>query len=206
MEITELTEIKEKEPKKSPAEIFKENKTAFYSVLFYTAGLLLGAFIYVKCSGDALNELIKMLNSTEFLTAFINNLGFYFLVYAVTVLLGICLVGFPVIQIIPLVLGVQCGLETAYYYINFGIKGFGYNLLMIAPFVCSFLTLIIFTIEISYELSKSIYNITVNKNFDSEKIDYKKYLKKYLIYALIAVAVALVNSGVTAALSGIISI
>ena len=77
---------------------------------------------------------------------------------------------------------------------------------MIEPFVCSFLTLIIFTIEISYELSKSIYNITVNKNFESEKIDYKKYLKKYLIYALIAVAVALVNSGVTAALSGIIYI
>lgn len=206
MEITELTEINEKEDKKSPAEIFKENKTAFYSVLFYSAGLILGAFIYTKYSGEGLNELIKTLNSTEFLTSFINNLGFYFLVYAVTVLLGICLVGFPLIQIIPLILGIQCGLESAYYYINFQIKGFGYNLLMIAPFVCSFLTLIIFTIEISYELSKSIYNITVNKNFEGEKIDYKKYLKKYLIYALIAVAVALVNSGVTAALSGIISI
>ncbi len=206
MEITELTEINEKEDKKSPAEIFKENKTAFYSVLFYSAGLILGAFIYTKYSGEGLNELIKTLNSTEFLTSFINNLGFYFLVYAVTVLLGICLVGFPLIQIIPLILGIQCGLESAYYYINFQIKGFGYNLLMIAPFVCSFLTLIIFTIEISYELSKSIYNITVNKNFEGEKIDYKKYLKKYLIYALIAVAVALINSGVTAALSGIISI
>ena len=206
MEITELTEINEKEDKKSPAEIFKENKTALYSVLFYSAGLILGAFIYTKYSGEGLNELIKTLNSTEFLTSFINNLGFYFLVYAVTVLLGICLVGFPLIQIIPLILGIQCGLESAYYYINFQIKGFGYNLLMIAPFVCSFLTLIIFTIEISYELSKSIYNITVNKNFEGEKIDYKKYLKKYLIYALIAVAVALINSGVTAALSGIISI
>ena len=73
MEITELTEINEKEDKKSPAEIFKENKTALYSVLFYSAGLILGAFIYTKYSGEGLNELIKTLNSTEFLTSFISN-------------------------------------------------------------------------------------------------------------------------------------
>lgn len=203
MEITSLTEIKEK---KSAAELFTENKTAVYSVIFYTAGLLLGSLIYAKCSNETLNEIIKAISEGSFTLALINNLSLYFVIYAVTVLLGICLVGFPIIQIIPLILGFQGGLRIAYYYLNFGFKGFGYNLLMIAPFLCSFLTLIIFTIKISFELSKSIYDITLNKAADAEKINLKKYLKKYLIYALFVLIVALINSGVTTALSGIISI
>ena len=77
---------------------------------------------------------------------------------------------------------------------------------MIAPFVCSFLTVIVYTVSLSSDLSKRIYNLTVGKNESSEKIEYKSYMKKYLLYAVMIVFVALINSGITAALSGIISI
>lgn len=195
-----------KEPKKSIYEIFSENKTVIYSIIFFAAGLLCGALIYKKCRTEALDEMIKSAVSNEFLNLFINNLGFYFFVFALTVLLGICLIGFPLINIVPFLIGFQAGLEIAYYYLNYSVKGFGYSLLMIAPFICTFLTVIMYTISLSSDLSRKIYNITLNKDIGCEKINYKSYMKKYALYALLIVVVALINSGVTSALSGIISI
>lgn len=201
---TEKAEIRKE--KKSLYEIFTEYKTVIYSSVFFAAGLLCGALLYKNCRTDALDEIIKTAAGNDFLNLFINNLGFYFLVFALTVLLGICLVGFPIINAVPLIIGVQAGLEIAYYYLNFGFKGFGYCILMIAPFVSSFLTVIVYTVSLSSELSRKIYDLTIGKKNTAEKIEYKKYMKKYLLYALMIVIVALVNSGITAALSGIITI
>lgn len=201
---TEKAEIRKE--KKSLYEIFTEYKTVIYSSVFFAAGLLCGALLYKNCRTDALDEIIKTAAGNDFLNLFINNLGFYFLVFALTVLLGICLVGFPIINAVPLIIGVQAGLEIAYYYLNFGFKGFGYCILMIAPFVSSFLTVIVYTVSLSSELSRKIYDLTIGKKDTAEKIEYKKYMKKYLLYAIMIVIVALVNSGVTAALSGIITI
>lgn len=201
---TEKAEIRKE--KKSLYEIFTEYKTMIYSSVFFAAGLLCGALLYKNCRTDALDEIIKTAAGNDFLNLFINNLGFYFLVFALTVLLGICLVGFPIINAVPLIIGVQAGLEIAYYYLNFGFKGFGYCILMIAPFVSSFLTVIVYTVSLSSELSRKIYDLTIGKKDAAEKIEYKKYMKKYLLYALMIVIVALVNSGITAALSGIITI
>lgn len=194
------------EPRKSIYEIFTENKTVVYSVLFFAAGLLCGALIYKKCRTDALDEIVSSVVSDDFVSLFINNLGFYFFVFALTVFLGICLIGFPVINAVPFLIGFQAGLQISYYYLNNGVKGFGYGLLMIAPFICSFMTVILYAINLSSDLSRRIYNLTTNKDSKAEKIDYKSYMKKYLFYALMIVIVALINSGVTAALSGIISI
>lgn len=201
---TEKAEIRKE--KKSLYEIFTEYKTVIYSSVFFAAGLLCGALLYKNCGTDALNEIIKTAAGNDFLNLFINNLGFYFLVFALTVLLGICLVGFPIINAVPLIIGVQAGLEIAYYYLNFGFKGFGYCILMIAPFVSSFLTVIVYTVSLSSELSRKIYDLTIGKKDTAEKIEYKKYMKKYLLYAIMIVIVALVNSGITTALSGIITI
>lgn len=201
---TEKAEIRKE--KKSLYEIFTEYKTVIYSSVFFAAGLLCGALLYKNCRTDALDEIIKTAAGNDFLNLFINNLGFYFLVFALTVLLGICLVGFPIINAVPLIIGVQAGLEIAYYYLNFGFKGFGYCILMIAPFVSSFLTVIVYTVSLSSELSRKIYDLTIGKKNTAEKIEYKKYMKKYLLYALMIVIVALANSGITAALSGIIAI
>lgn len=201
---TEKAEIRKE--KKRLYEIFTEYKTVIYSSAFFAAGLLCGALLYKNCRTDALDEIIKTAAGNDFLNLFINNLGFYFLVFALTVLLGICLVGFPIINAVPLIIGVQAGLEIAYYYLNFGFKGFGYCILMIAPFVSSFLTVIVYTVSLSSQLSRKIYDLTIGKKDTAEKIEYKKYMKKYLLYAIMIVIVALVNSGITAALSGIITI
>lgn len=116
------------------------------------------------------------------------------------------MVGFPVINIVSSFIGVYAGVNIAYYYINYSIKGFGYNLLMIAPFICSFFTVIVYAISLSYDLSKKIYNLTTAKSDKQEKIAYKAYLKKYALYAIALIIVALINAAVVAALSGLVSL
>ncbi len=204
--ITEIKNRKKFKSDKSLYDIFVENKSVLYGILFYAAGLLCGAFLYQKCQTDELNELITVNSSGDFINLFINNLGFYFLVFAATVVLGLCLVGFPFIYFVSLIIGVYAGIKVAYYCINYTAKGFGYSLLMIAPFMCSFLTVIIYTISLSSDLSKGIYNITVNKNEKNEKIAYGAYIKKYALYALELIAVSLLNAAFVSALSGLISL
>lgn len=196
--------FEEEAKKKDLFELFSENKTFLYSVIFYAAGLFCGSYVYLKCQNEILNGLLAAQNE-EFLQSFLNNLSLYMLIFAVSVLLGVCLVGFPLLNIIPLFVGFESGMKVAYYYINYGVKGVGYSLLMIAPFVCLFLTVLIYSISMSYEMSKNIYEITVKKS-EIEDFNYKTYLKKYLLFALLIVAVSLINSAVAGVLNGIIAI
>lgn len=183
-----------------------DNRTIIYSVLFYVAGLIFGAFIYAKFNGDALNSLILSGISDKFLQQLVNDLARYYLIFAITVLLGICLIGFPVINIIPLLLGFETAVRVTYYYFNYGMRGLGYTLLMIAPFSCVLLTVIILSIEKSFALSKTIYNITVKKQFDEQGISYKSYFKSYLLYGILIGLSALADATATTSLGGIITL
>ncbi len=202
-EITKLELIET--DKKDWFVLFTENKTFIYSVLFYAAGLLCGSFIYKNCKNDVLNNILSAKNG-DFLQLLLNNLSLYMLIFVAAVLLGVCLVGFPIINSIPFLIGFEAGMKVAYYYINFNIKGIGYSLLMVAPFVCLFLTVVIYSVSMSYELSRKIYNITIKKSDMSEEFNYKTYLKKYLAYAGLIIIVALINTAVCTALNGLISI
>lgn len=194
-----------KTDKKDFYTLFSENKTYIYSILFYIAGLLSGSFIYRNCQNEVLNKILNSSNE-EFMQLLLNNLSIYMLVFAVSVLLGVCLVGFPIINAIPYIIGFETGMKIAYYYISYGVKGIGYSLLMVAPYVCLFLTVVIYSVSMSFDLSKRIYQITVKKSDMSEEFNYKTYLKRYLAYAGLIAIVAVVNTAVCTALNGIISI
>ena len=196
--------FEEEKEKKDLFALFSENKTFLYSVIFYAAGLFCGSYVYLKCQNEVLNGIL-MAQNEEFLQSFLNNLSLYMLIFAVSVLLGVCLVGFPLLNMIPLLVGFESGMKVAYYYINHGVKGIGYSFLMVAPFVCLFLTVLIYSISMSYDMSRNIYEITVKKS-EIESFNYKIYLKKYLLYAALIAAVSLINTAVSNVLSGIIAI
>lgn len=186
-------------------EFFSENKTFIYSVIFYFAGLLCGSYIYKNCQNEVLNNILAMKNES-FIQELINNLSVYFLIYALSVLFGLCLVGFPFINFIPMFIGFETSMKITYYYTCFGMKGMGYALLMIIPFVCFFTTIIMYSISMSYTISKNTYLIAVKKEEPDNEQNYKIYLKKYMIYAGIIFIAAVINTAVCTALSGIITI
>lgn len=201
----EKFEIKAKNTDFDLFEFIKRNNVLIYSVLFYSAGLLCGSFVYKRLESDVLNSLFSVVKLT-FGQELINNLSFYFLIFAVSVLMGICLIGFPFMNLIPFFFGVYIGMEISYYYITYGIKGFGFALLMVAPFACLFLTVLIQTISKSYVLSKRIYNITIKKSDTADNVDYKLYLKNFVMYGLIIILIAFINTGLSQALGTIISL
>lgn len=188
------------------SELLKINKTVIYALLLYFCGLIFGTVIYYKFRSEALEALIINNYPDMFFKQFLFYLSRYLLLYSISVLLGICLIGFSLINLIPFTLGFNISLKIAYYYLNFGIKGFGYALLMLAPFACMVSTIIIFTIIKSFDLSKKIYILTIKKDFENTQINYKAHLKSCFIYGLLISITALLNAVATAALSGIIVI
>lgn len=205
MENFEIFDKKEEKTKFDFFDFFTKNKTFIYSVIFYFAGLLCGSFVYKRCQNDVLNSILAA-NDESFIQMLINNLSVYFLLFALSVLLGLCLVGFPFINLIPLFIGFETSMKITYYYINFGVKGTGYALLMITPFVCFYTTVIMYSISMSYTISRNIYSLTVKKEAPDEEINYKLYLKKYLICAGIIFIAAVLNTAICTALKGIITI
>lgn len=193
------------ENKNTKYNLFKENKVYIYSIIFYVAGLVCGSFIYKRCQNETINNIFSN-NSELFIQLLINNLSIYVLILSITVLLGICLIGYPILNIIPMIIGIGEGFQISYFYCNFSVKGIGYSLLMITPFVSLFLTIIIYSISTSHKLSKSIYTKTFGDECQDASLEYKIYLKKYLIYFVLLILAAIVNTILRVLLQDIVTI
>ena len=193
--------------KKSISSLIIENKEYIYPALFYIAGLLLGSMLFKTINNTALSKLIELvINSSEmaFGAVFLNRISLYFSIYSLCVLLGMCLIGFPIINLIPLLTGCELALKIAYYYVIFKAKGVGFSLLMLVPEGAAIATVLIYSIKTSRNLSKNIYEIAAKGT--TNQIQIKSYLKKYLIYALIVALIALFNALTAYLLSSIIKI
>ncbi len=198
-------ELKKEKKEFNLLEFYQKNKVLIYSIIFYSGGLISGAFIYKKCKSDALNSIFEI-SQNNFSQELVNNLSFYLLVFSVSVLLGLCLIGFPFMNLIPFTIGLQTGMKIGCYYISYGLKGFGYTLLMIVPFVCLFMTVIIQSISKSYQLSRYIYDLTIKKADTAISFNYKLYLKSFAIYGILIIVIALINTALSQALATIITI
>lgn len=194
--------------KASVFDILLSNKAIIYSILFYLAGLLIGAIIY-KYTNQYCSSYIKEIFTTKqssFLQLLINYFCIYFSAFTLTVLLGLCLVGFPLINLIPFVLGIEIALKISYFYITYSVKGIGYSLLMIIPQTTMFITILLLSIEKSNELSRNIYYIVSKKGDMTKEINLKSYLKAFLIFSLILIVISIINACCNYYLSSIISI
>ncbi|MGN1201981.1 MAG: stage II sporulation protein M [Eubacterium sp.] len=194
----------EQNEKKSLNFDFKEYKSIIYTALFYSFGLFIGSYFYKISSSEALDALLKP-EPQSILNLFISNFCIFFSLYVIVVFLGFCLIGYPIINIIPTVIGMVTGLKSAYLFINYSVKGIGYSLVMLIPFAALFLTVIAFTIKLSSSLSKELISITKNTDEHTE-FNLKPYIKKYLILALCIVITALADAGLTSLLFTVVTI
>lgn len=198
-------EKKEKKKKKNkPSFDFNENKSIIYTALFYSFGLFIGAYFYKISSSETLNSLLKP-EKENILNLFISNFCIYFSLFVLVVFLGFCLIGYPIINIIPTVIGIVTGIKSSYLYLNYSVKGIGYSLVMLVPYTALLLTVLSFTIKLSSELSKQLISIT--KNTDEHKeFNIKPYIKKYLLLALCITVTALIDASLTALLFTVVTI
>lgn len=183
---------------------FLESRAMLYAAIFYCCGLFLGSNLYKIVQSEGLNKLLKPENQS-LLNLFSENLCIYMAVFLIVVFLGFCLIGYPLINIIPAVIGIIYGMKIAYFYINYSTKGVGYSIIMLVPFAALFLTVIGYSIDISAKMSKKLIDITKN-GLNGEKYDIKPYLKQFLILGVLIIVLSFASAGMTTLLTGVVTI
>ena len=179
----------------NPSEIIYENKIIIYAVVLYIGGLALGT-AFIKLFGVSHIESIlkkELIADNTFISLYFYRMSVYLTVFLITVLFGMCIIGYPVIYTVPLVTGAAISIKIAYYYTSYKLKGIGYSLLMIIPEAAAFETLLLYSVNTSCKLSRTIYN-TVNKKDMTKDNNLKSYLKYYLIYFILLTCLAAVSA------------
>lgn len=181
------------------------DKELIYSLLFYAGGLLLGAGVY-RNAGTGISKAIKSIleiNDTALLSLFISRVGLYLSIFCVCILLSLCVTGFGVLYFVPLFCGAGLGLKISYYY-ALSASGAGYAALLVIPEATLYITVLLFTVKNCSCLSKSIYSLSVKKSDITYDVSIRSYLKLFLIYAIMILLIAFINSLLTKALGGLI--
>lgn len=182
---------------------FSENRFIFYCGLFYAVGLFIGSYFYMIAQNDTLNELV-MIKDDSFPNLLFSNFFAYFSLFLVTAFLGFCLISTPLINIVPIFIGIATGGRLSYYFINYSAKGVGYSLIMIVPYIALLITTIAYTMKVSVELSAKMKSLV--KGESKQPFELNPYLKKYLILAAAIILVAIVDSGLTKLLFSVVTI
>ena len=197
----------ERERLSSSFDCLIQDKEVIYSIIFYCSGLLLGSLSFSLFNSTAVIKLLSSLFSIKangIIQLFAGNFSIYISVFMITVFTGMFLIGYPLINVVPLVTGTAIAIKTTYYFTQFGAKGIGYSLLMIIPEAAAFITVIIYTIKTSTTISKYIQCCAASKACDS--INIKSLLKQYAVYASAVTLTALINAVLTYLIGGIIKI
>ena len=201
-------EIKDVGKKKFDFDSFFNNDKSFiYSVIFYIAGLLLGALIYSQLNDSAAELISKAVNpiTSDFKKMFFSTVAVYIAVFVFVVIFGVSLFGFRFINCIPLLIGFAVSLKISYFYTSYSANGITYCALLVIPQSCVFAETIIYTIKSSSLMSRQIYNSTTKKS-DTEDFNLKLYLKDFVIYIVVIIVISALNSLITSSLVTIIKI
>lgn len=183
---------------------FIENKPVIYSIIFYCCGLFLGSYFYKIASSESLDKILAPENNSV-INLFAQNVCIYFSLFLLVVFLGFCLIGYPIINAVPAVVGINYGLKLGYLFVNHLSKGVAYSIIMIVPFVAMFLTIIVYAIQISAQMSKELMDITKD-GLANGKYDLKPHLKKLLILGMCIIGVSFISAGLTSLLFGVVTI
>ncbi len=186
---------------------FNNNKSFIYSVIFYIAGLLLGALIYSQLNDSAAELISKAVNpiTSDFKKMFFSTVAVYIAVFVFVVIFGVSFFGFRFINCIPLLIGFAVSLKISYFYTSYSANGITYCALLVIPQSCVFAETIIYTIKSSSLMSRQIYNSTTKKS-DTEDFNLKLYLKDFVIYIVVIIVISALNSLITSSLVTIIKI
>ena len=178
-------------------EIIEENKPLIFPLLFYIAGLVTGSVLF-RDSAQSLSSFYKSVftvTDLSFYELFLSRCGLYLFIYTVSVLLSFLLFGYRVLNIIPLLCGIAAGIKLSYYY-SMSLNGFGYAAILVIPETSILITLLLFTIRNCISFSREIYNKVKDSDITYD-LNTRSYLKIFIIYALILLLIALLNSAIS---------
>lgn len=192
-----MEELKIKKIRKIDIEqLINENLSYIVYICVYFAGLIIGSLLYKNIYTRINNELFEDVfnyQSDDFLETFFSKLSIYLSVYLITVLIGLCVIGYPIVCSVPFLCGIEIALKLSYFYNLYNFKGFGYSLLIIIPEASMFILVLIYAIKSAGDMSKNLMQIARN-NASNNEVSIKSYLKSFLIYGSEIIAISLINA------------
>ncbi len=192
----------------SIGECLLAERQLIYQMLFYAAGMLLGSFTLKALKLDGIIKILQSvfkIQTQDFATQFWANLALYLSVFTIALVLGLCIIGYPVIHAIPACMGIVIGIKITYFFMQHGVKGMGYSLLLLLPESAAIVTVMMFTVSTSAKLSQYIIQSAAKKE-TFEKPNAVYLLKKYLVYLLFVLLIAFINALLSFLLAPIIKI
>ena len=192
-----MEELKIKKIRKIDIEqLINENLSYIVYICVYFAGLIIGSLLYKNIYTRINNELFEDVfnyQSDDFLETFFSKLSIYLSVYLITVLIGLCVIGYPIVCSVPFLCGIEIALKLSYFYNMYNFKGFGYSLLIIIPEASMFILVLIYAIKSAGDMSKNLMQIARN-NVPNNEVSIKSYLKSFLIYGSEIIVISLINA------------
>lgn len=190
--------------------IYKNKKERFFSIIvknngllliftFLIIGLLIGAIsdkIGLSFNAESFNNYLNLRQNKSFFYIFLNSFLSILPFYAVSFFAGTCMAGTFISPAILLYRGYLLGSLIGYLYLNHGIIGILFNVLLIIPTaVISSIALILSSREaflFSLALSKLVFpGKVIEKNLFE---DFKLYTKRQLIWSLLFLLSCLVDA------------
>lgn len=192
-----MEELKIKKIRKIDIEqLINENLSYIVYICVYFAGLIIGSLLYKNIYTRINNELFEDVfnyQADDFLETFFSKLSIYLSVYLITVLIGLCVIGYPIVCSVPFLCGIEIALKLSYFYNLYNFKGFGYSLLIIIPEASMFILVLIYAIKSAGDMSKNLMQIARN-NASNNEVSIKSYLKSFLIYGSEIIVISLINA------------
>lgn len=192
-----MEELKIKKIRKIDIEqLINENLSFIVYICVYFAGLIIGSLLYKNIYTRINNELFEGVfnyQADDFLETFFSKLSIYLSVYLITVLIGLCVIGYPIVCSVPFLCGIEIALKLSYFYNLYNFKGFGYSLLIIIPEASMFILVLIYAIKSAGDMSKNLMQIARN-NVPNNEVSIKSYLKSFLIYGSEIIVISLINA------------
>lgn len=190
---------------KGKSGVMKNNQKLIILTVIFICGLFLGA-IAVKNTSDTLADRLQILIENFCLvrsqqSIFVNFLSMFgteciFLLPAM--IFGICVVGEPILWLLPLVKGMGIGIISAYLYSNHSLNGMLYfAVILLAPSVFSVAALLLGCKE-SILMTRDINRILFVSN---EHGGNTEFLKLYILRYIVLFASILLSSGLGAFLT-----
>ena len=172
--------------KRFNGKLLKSNQTLTILCVLLLTGMFLGA-VCVKHADEAVLEKIKTLTGAYFVTGNESSIIKNFIsadtqFIILSVLFGLCVIGEPILWLLPVIRGLGLGIITGYIYKTFNVQGVIYStVLIVVPAVISSLAMAVSCKE-SILSSRDIRS-TLKQN--GKQFNYREFIKLFAVRNLI---------------------
>ncbi len=182
----------------------KPLKWDYETIILFTlfvCGVILGIFIIKNSSieiqgllKNCLNNYISTKNQNGYFTCFSGLLVLLLLFLFFDFLLGLCAIGTPLIWLIPVIFGIISGCLVSIFFINYGLKGIFYCVLVdLVCYAITAATLIKCCCE-STKMSIELFSCVAGNNNYRNIFSLKEYMINYLILCIPVIIGALIST------------